>query len=249
MEPLVELLGRRRHDATDRHVVAVEVLGRRVERHVAAEVDRLEHHGRAEGRVADVEDAVLLGDGRDGGDVGQRERRVGRRLGIDQLGLAGLDRRLDVRRVAEVDERELDAVLHELLARDAVRAAVRTVRQHAVVALRQKGRHDRHRGGHARREAARARGVLECRDLLLEDAHGRVRRARVRVPLAHVLVDRLLDEGRRLVHGRQDRARRLVGRDARVHQLRLEPDLARNPRPRHAADLRLGAGRGDDERV
>mmetsp|Transcript_32395 Transcript_32395/g.109161 ORF Transcript_32395/g.109161 Transcript_32395/m.109161 type:complete len:278 (+) Transcript_32395:541-1374(+) len=225
----VHLSSRARDAPAHRLVVAVKVLGRRVQRHVAAKVDGLDHDRRRERGVAAVRHARSLGDGRHRREVGQRQRRVGRRLGVDELRLAGDDGGRDVGRVAEVDEREFNAKLHKLHASQAVRAAVRAVRQDAVVARRQESGEDGDRSRHARGEASRARPVLQRRDLLLQRLNRRVRRARVRVALGHVLVDGLLHERRRLVDGRQDGARLLAGRDARVDALRLEAQRAIDP--------------------
>ena len=73
------------HGAADGRVVAVEVLRRAVHGDVRAELERPLEVRRQERVVDGVRDAALARDLRDRGDVGQLERRVGRRLGEDQL--------------------------------------------------------------------------------------------------------------------------------------------------------------------
>eukprot|EP00399_MALV-I-05_sp_L67-4_P000130 gene130-biopygen185 len=70
---------------------------------------------------------------------------------------------------------------HELLAADAVRAAVGAVRNHHVVAGVHEAGHDRGGGGHARADERGAIAALKLRHLLLVGRHCRIRGARVRV--------------------------------------------------------------------
>ena len=176
---LVELFAIDDHRAADRRVVAVEVLRGAVHRDVRAELER-PLVVRREKRVVDgVRDLALFRDLRDRRDVAELQRRVCRRLGENQLRVVA-QRLADGLRIGAIRERELDAEARVDLGREAIRAAVRDVRDHRVVAGRERClEHDLLRR-HAGRVARAGGAVLEHRELLLERAHGRVAAARVR---------------------------------------------------------------------
>ena len=176
-----------------------------------------------------MDQAARLGELRELLQVGERQRRVGGRLGEDQLRVR-LDRRLHRLQVGEVDKVELHAHVGEHRAARAVGAAVRAVGDHAVVARLHRRAHDGDRRRHPRAEARRAVPALELRNFVLERHHRRVARPRVRVAAVEVLLDRLLDVRRRLHDRREDRAVDRIRGDARVHELRVVLGLLRHPR-------------------
>eukprot|EP00966_Prymnesium_polylepis_P268284 6197752-Prymnesium_polylepis.2 len=106
-------------------------LGRRLDDEIGAELDGAHDDGRGEGGVDDVRDALALRERAHRRDVGERQRRVGGRLGEDELRVR-LDVLLDVGDVGEVDEIELHAHVGEHGAARAVGAAVRAVGDHAM---------------------------------------------------------------------------------------------------------------------
>ena len=218
---LVELFAVADDGAARRRIVAVEVLRRAVHRDVGAELERPLEVRRQERIVDGVRNAVLLGDLRDRGDIRQLQRRIRRRLGEDQLRV-GPNRLANGIGIRRIDERELHAEARVDLRRDAIRAAVRDVRDDCVIAGRECGlEHDLLRR-HARRVARATLAVLEHRDLLLERAHGWVAAARVRESLRQILIDGVLHERRRLINRRENGARDRVGRDAGVNLLGRE---------------------------
>mmetsp|Transcript_31002 Transcript_31002/g.95760 ORF Transcript_31002/g.95760 Transcript_31002/m.95760 type:complete len:455 (-) Transcript_31002:40-1404(-) len=225
---LVPLLSGRDDGAADGDVVAVVVLGRGLQDQVDAVVDRAADDGRGEGRVGHVHEALLLGERRERRQVGEHERRVGRGLGEDHLGV-GLDGGLDLVQVGHVDEGELHVEAGEHDAHRAVRAAVRAVGDDGVVAGRHDGGDDGAAGGHTGSEGGAAGAVLRGGDLLLERGNGRVGRAGVREALLAVLGDRLLDEGRGLVHRGEDGAGHRVREDAGVHHTGVHAVLGLGP--------------------
>jgi hypothetical protein len=105
--------------------------------------------------------------------------------------------------------------------------------------------HQRRRGAEPGRERDAVVGALERRERRCERRARRVRDARVVVAL--VLADRVLDEGRRLVDRRDDRARRGIGLLALVYRARLELHRAKSTSGRPAR--RQHAGEPRERRV
>ena len=230
-------------EAADDVRVAAEVLRRRVEDDVGAEIERaLEVRGR-ERVVDDQQGAGRLRGAATARDVDEVEQRVRRRLDPDEPRVA--DERARVRReLGGCRVREAVALRLVHLREHPVRAAVDVVdADDAVAGVEQV--HDRRRRADPGGERVAVRGVLERREALLERRAGRVRAARVVVAL--VDADRLLRERRGLVDRRRHRAGRRVGLLAGVDGARLEvhrgivAPLSRSagPAPRVAAG---GAG-------
>ena len=89
--------------------MAGEVLGRRVDHEVGAELERALQQRRREGRVDGEPGAALVGCGGERREVGDPDQRVVRRFGPDQVGVADrLDRRLGV---GLVDVRDLERAI------------------------------------------------------------------------------------------------------------------------------------------
>ena len=250
----------RRGEAADHVRVAAEVLRRRVDDDVGAELERELEVRRGEGVVDDDEGAGgVRGVGRLA-DVDDVEERVRRRLEPDDAGAlvqvlleAGLD-------LLGGEEREAVALRLVDLREHAVDAAVDVVHTDDVVARLEQV--------HDRRRRAEAGGVREPVVGPLQRGEARLERRPRRVPGAGVVValvdaDGVLDERRRLVDRRDDRPGRRVGllpvvdrARLEVHSLSLRTARPRRTRPRcqalghePKADARrrcrrLGRGRG-----
>mmetsp|Transcript_47824 Transcript_47824/g.154823 ORF Transcript_47824/g.154823 Transcript_47824/m.154823 type:complete len:352 (-) Transcript_47824:387-1442(-) len=133
LDALVQLGRGRDHRAANRHVVAIVVLCGGLDDKIDTVVDWPLKDGRREGRVASVKQAARLCERGDGGEVGEREGGVRRRLGKDQL-CVWLEVGLNVCQLGEVDKVELHAHVGEEGPARAVGAAVRAVCDDAVVA-------------------------------------------------------------------------------------------------------------------
>ena len=121
----------------------------------------------AEGVINDQRQAVLVGDGRDGVDVGDVTVGVAQSLEVDSLGV-GLDRILDLFQVMCIHEGGGDAELGQGVLQQVVAAAIDGLLGHDVVAgLRQRldGVGDGRRAGSGGQSSDAA---LERRDALLE---------------------------------------------------------------------------------
>jgi hypothetical protein len=101
---------------------------------IGSEGERTLEVRRREGVVDEEDRARVMGDLRDGRDVGDPEQRVGRRLDPDDLGLARLDRRGDRGGVVHGCGGVVETPGLEDLLEQAVGAAVRVVGDHDMVA-------------------------------------------------------------------------------------------------------------------
>ena len=201
-----------RDEAADHVGVAAEVLRRRVDDDVGAELERLLEVRRREGVVDDEQRAG-------------RVRRLGGARGCRRCSAAGSTASRPRRARVVVEVR--GEVLVELLGRDVREAvALRLVdlRGHAVDAAVDVGDQRRRarpgRRGASASSSRRARRRTRCRARRPRGSRGglerRARRVRdARVVVALVLADRLLHVGRGLVDRRDDRAGRRVGLLAR----------------------------------
>ena len=226
-----------RGEPADHVGMPAEVLRGRVDDDVGAQlVGALEKRGR-ERRVDDDHRADRVRGLGGLLDVDQVQERVRRRLQPD-----------DARGVVEVllqpgldlrsgEERELVALRLVDLGEHPVRAAVDVVHgDDAVARLEQV--HDRRRRAEARRVREPVVGALERREAGLERRPRRVPRARVVVALVHP--DVVLEEGRRLVDGRDHRPGRRVGLLPVVNRPRLEihSRSLRSPSPPDTSGVR-----------
>ena len=200
--------------AADHVGMAVEVLGRRMHDDVGAVFERALQDRRGEGVVDRDQQAVLLRDGGDGGDVDDLQQRVGRGLDPHQPGLRR-DRGFERRRIREVDEAEVQrrAALADALEQP-VAAAVQVVHRDDVVAAVQQFQQGRGRRQPGReREAAAA--ALQRRHAALVGEAGRVVGARILEALVHARAGLRVGAGRvdRRHHRAGGRIRRLAAMD------------------------------------
>jgi len=154
-------------DAAQRGAVAADELGGRVDDDVRAVLDGTDEVRGAKGVINDQRQAVLVGDGRDGVDVGDVTVGVAQSLEVDGLGV-GLDRVLDLFQVMCIHEGGGDAELGQGVLQQVIAAAVDGLLGHDVVAgLRQRldGVGDGRRAGSGGQSSDAA---LERRDTLLE---------------------------------------------------------------------------------
>ena len=186
--------------------VAGEVLGRRVQHHVGAELERPLEQRREERVVDDDAGAGVVGRGDDRGCVGHLEGRVGRRLEPDQRGvLARRDHRGGVR---DVDERRRQPAA-QLEVRELDQGAVVGVPRHDhLVAERDQVEEAGDRGHPGR--VGQALPALQRAQRGLEGGPGRV-------AVAAVLEVATRDVRRRHRDRRVERLVRLVRRPARGH--------------------------------
>mmetsp|Transcript_12122 Transcript_12122/g.21011 ORF Transcript_12122/g.21011 Transcript_12122/m.21011 type:complete len:395 (-) Transcript_12122:54-1238(-) len=214
-DSLVEFggLGDERSPRTD--VESVVVLGETLDGEVRPVIQGTANVGSGERGVAHVEDAPTLGDFGDGIEIRQGEGGVGRALAKNQGGV-GLDRRLDGRGIGEVHEAEFHAEGDELLATDAIGAAVAAVGNDAVIARLHEGVDAGCRGGHAGGDANGIVPVFNFGHLFLEHFHGGVVGTAVAEPLLQVFVHRFLHEGGGHVHRGQDGAGFVIRDDSAV---------------------------------
>ena len=184
--------------------MAAEVLRRRVDDDVGAELQRLLQVRRGEGVVDDDQRAGRVRRLGHRADVDDVQHRVRRRLEPDDprplVEVVG-----DVRvQLLRGNPRERVALRLVDLREHPVDAAVDVGHgDHAVARVQQV--HDRRDRAEPRRERDPVLGALERREAELQRSPRRVGDARVVVAL--VLADRVLDERRRLVDRHRDRAR------------------------------------------
>ena len=198
--------------------MAGDALGGGVEHEVDAVVERALHRGRGERRVDEL---VGPCDGGERVEVHERQRRVGRRLRQDDLGLAGPHRGGERGGVGAVDERDVDPEARQVEGEQRVGDGEHLAGGHDVVARgAQAEQHAGHRG-HPRRGGQRRLRPLQLGDGLLELAHRRAAEPRVEPvgPRAgdhrRVLGDGVDLVGRAREEGRRQRARHraAAGRD------------------------------------
>ena len=115
-----------------RGAVATDELGRGVDNDVGAVLQRTEQVRSAEGVVDDNRQTVLLGDLRDGIDVGDVGVGVAERLEVDDRGVV-LDGTLDLVQVMGIDKRGLDAKLGERVLQQVVGTTVDGLLGHHMV--------------------------------------------------------------------------------------------------------------------
>ncbi len=191
-------LFRAEHGAAETAALAVDVLGRRVDDDVGAVRERPLQERRREDVVDDGQRADLAAELGDGGDVDEVERRVGRRLEEERLGVGahGLAPGLEV---AAVDQGRGDAEARTERLDDVAAGAEHGAGGDDVVAGLEEGKERGGDGGHAGRGRARDLGALEQAKALLEHGDGGIAEAGVLV--ARVLV---LEAGLGLLGARVD---------------------------------------------
>ena len=225
LQPLGVVVAHAHDDAAHAVAVAVQELGGAVQDEVGAELDRPLRVGARERVVHHHGDAAVVCALRNGGQVGDAEHRVRRRLHEQHLGvgLEGGGGGVEVRRI---DIAEVEPALAQHPLEEPVGAAVGVVGHHHVVAGLQQ-RHHGPRGGQARRERERRLAALHGGDVALE------RRARgvVRAPVLVALVnpEAVLHVGRGLIdrgdNGAGRRVRLLPRMDAHGVEPRVVPQL------------------------
>ena len=218
----------RRDEPADRVAVAAEVLRRRVDDDVGAELERLLQVGRRERVVDDEQRADSVSGVRGLANVDDVQRRVGRRLDPDELDLVVEVGREVVVELGRGHVREAVALRLVDLGGHPVDAAVDIGDQNDALA-RVHEVHQRGRRAEPRAERDAVLRVLEARERDLERRAGRIGDARVVVALVHA--DRLLHVRGGLVDGRDDGAGRRVGllpgmdrARLEVHRVSLPPD-------------------------
>ena len=167
-----------KHDAAEAAALAVDVLGRRIDDDMRAELQRLLLQRRGEDVVHHQPRADRVGERRDRRDVDHFERRVGRAFEEEQLRVRP-DRLFPVLDVGAVDQRRLDAVFRRQRLDHPAAGAEQRARRHDVVAGLEAAQDRRRDGRHARRHGAGVLGAFQRAHALFEHVDGRVGVARI----------------------------------------------------------------------
>ena len=202
---------------------------------VGAEFDRTLQHRRTEGVVDREDQAMLLREGGDLGEIDQLQQRIGRRFGPDHARVR-TQGGLQCREVVQIDIAEIEpggAAAHAF--EQAISAAVHVVHRDDVTAGIERVEHGRGRG-QAGREGVTLAAAFERGDAVLVGETGRVVRARVFEALMVARAALHIRAGR--VDRRHHRAGARVGflsgvdgaRAEAAHEFRLGHDSPRNGR-------------------
>ncbi len=192
--------------AAETAALPVDVLGGRVDDDVGTVLKRPLAERRRKHVVDDDDGADLLGELADSADVDQLQRRVGRCLEEEQLGVGpyGL---LPGVQIAAIDERRGDAVAGGQCLDDIAAGAEQSTRRDDMIAGLDVGHYCRVDGGHAARRGTRFLGALQQPHALFEHGDGRIAEAAVLEAGILVLEARLgllgagVDEALRQEHG------------------------------------------------
>ena len=216
-----ELLRSEDH-AAEAAALAVDVLGRRIDHAVGAELERMLEQRRREHVVDHQRRAGVVRDLGDRGDVEHFEIGIGRALQEAGLGVL-LHRLLPLVEIGAVDQRRGDAVARQMILDDVAAGAEQLLRGDDVIA----SAHLAHQRGVDRRHAGRGRArgfrAFQERHALLEHRDGRIREPRILIAgllvleaalgLQRVVVDVALRQVERLGRLAELRAQR-----ASVHE-------------------------------
>ena len=207
LEPLVER-GFIETDRSPDHVrVSRQVFCRRVQDEIGAEFEGpLEDRG-GEGVVDQTESAVVMGDFRRRADVGDTEKRIGRRLDPDKPG-APSHGALDFSDAGGFDEGKCEPEVLQHRSKKPVGAAVDVARGDHVIALFEQ-KHRSRRRAHAGGEGETVFGRLQARERGLERAARRI--VGPRVVVTFVDAWRALSESAGLIDWNSDRSSRGFG--------------------------------------
>ena len=167
-------------DAAEAAALAVDVLGGGIDDAVGAELERVLEQRRREHVVDHQRRARRVRDLGDRRDVEHLERRIGRALQEERLGVRP-HRLAPLLEVGAVDQRRGDAVARQVLLDHVAAGAEQRLGGDDVVAgpdlAHQRGGDRRHAG----RGRARGLRAFERRHALLEHGHGRIGEARILV--------------------------------------------------------------------
>jgi len=153
--------------------MAPEELGGAVHDEVGAQRQRLLEHRRGEGVVDHGDRPAILAGGEQARQVDDLQRRVGRRLEVEQVA-APVHRLLDTVGVGRVDQLDLHTDPREVLGEQHARAAVGVFHRHHPLARLEQGVEHVGDRGHARRRRRGRLAAFEHPQLLLEHRDGRV---------------------------------------------------------------------------
>ena len=178
MQRLVDERLRGENDAAEAATLPVDMLRRRIDDNVGAELEGLLQERRREDIVDDEPRARLMREIGDGFEVVDLEAGIGRRLEEKGLGLLA-DGLLPLREVGAVDERRLDAEARQQILDDVETGAEKRPRRDDVIAGLDLRKHGGGDGGHAGGGGARGFRALEQAHARLEHGHGRIGEARI----------------------------------------------------------------------
>ena len=167
-------------DAAQRGAVAADELGGGVDHDVCAVLDGADQIRSAEGVINDQRQAMLMGDGCDGVDVGDVAVGVAQGLQIDGLGV-GLDGVLHLGQVVGVHEGGGDAELGQGVLQQVVAAAVDGLLGHDVVTGLCQSLDGVADGSSTGSGGQRSHAAFQRGDALLEDVLGGVGQAAIDV--------------------------------------------------------------------
>ncbi len=178
VQVLVDPLLVRQDDAAEAAPLAVDMLGRRIDDDMGAELQRLLLQGRGEDVVDDQPRSDRIGKRSDSGDVDHFQRRIGRAFKEEQLGV-GPDRLFPVGDVGAVDQRRLDAVFRRQRLDHPAAGAEQRARRHDMVAGLGAAQKCRGHRRHARCRGARILGAFQRAHALFEHVDGGIGVARI----------------------------------------------------------------------
>ena len=169
---------RREDDAAETAALAVDMFGRRIDHAIGAERERRLKKRRREHVVDYERRAGFMRDIGNRRDVDDLERRIGRRLQKEGLGVRP-HRVAPLVEIGAVDQGRGNSKPRQIIFDDvAARAEQRLCADHVIAAPELAGERERHRR-HAGRGRARGLGAFERRHALLEHRDGRVGETRI----------------------------------------------------------------------
>ena len=174
----------------------------------APKSERPLQHRSEKGIVDRQLDSGSVRDLRDGGDVGQLQRGIRRRLDEHQPGV-GLDRAGDCSRVRGVDKRGFDLKVRQYLLKQPDRSAIHHVGDDHVIARFQNRQKQGRDGSHAGSETHRGRRILQRAQGCFQGRHCGISGAGVSETLVNA--DRFLMISGGLVDGGEDSAGSGIG--------------------------------------
>ena len=187
--------------------VSADVLRRRMQYQICAEIQRPLEVRRCEGVIDQTERAVPVRDFRRSPDIGDAQQRIGGRLDPQESG-SPRDRPFNGPEVGRFDKRKRQAEVFEHSLEEPIGAAVNVPRGDHMIALLEQ-QHRGGRGAHARGESQPVLGVLQTRQRVLQRRTRGIVRPRIIVAFMHS--GRALRVGAGLKYRNGDRARGRFG--------------------------------------
>mmetsp|Transcript_28133 Transcript_28133/g.68514 ORF Transcript_28133/g.68514 Transcript_28133/m.68514 type:complete len:372 (-) Transcript_28133:121-1236(-) len=209
---------------TGTNVETIIILGEGLNGQIRTVIQRTGNIRSSKGRITNVQDSMLLGNGRNGIQISQSQSGIRGSFTKDKFGV-WLDGIFDSLRIGKVDKGKFHSKGFKLFSTDTVGSTITTVGNDTVISCRHESIDTRSSSGHACSHNDTVVTILNFGHFFFQHFDSGIVGATVRIASVQVFVDRFLDKGCTEVNRSQDGSSLFTGSDTAMNNVCIHRNI------------------------